>query len=158
MNNKNLIIKRVILKFLSAFAICFIFYNSSLNADDSTVQSRGVLEIINNLFSTLNIDISLSDKFVRKCAHFAEYFLLGTLLYFTVKSYTRKLQYEIYFALGIGFVTACIDETIQLFSEGRSGQISDVFLDFFGVCTAVFILYFIFKCASKRKTKTDRMY
>ncbi len=158
MNNKTLILKRVILTVLTVSAIGFIFYNSSLNADDSTVQSTGVLEFINNLLSSLNIDIALGDKLVRKCAHFVEYFLLGTLLYFTVESYAEKFKYRIVVTCGVGFVTACIDEFIQLFSQGRSAQFSDVILDFIGVCTAVFILYLIFKCASKRKTDKEVLF
>lgn len=158
MKNETLVLKRVFLSIMTVFMIGFIFYNSSLSADDSTVHSTGVRELINNLLSTLNIDVVLSENFVRKCAHFAEYSVLGTLLFFTVKSYINKLDLKITISLILGLVTACIDEIIQLFSAGRSGQFSDVILDFFGVCTAVLLFYFIFKCASKRKLETDRKY
>ena len=158
MNNKALIIKRISLSFLTAFFIGFIFYNSSLNADESTIHSTGVRELINNLLSSLNINIYLSEHFVRKCAHCAEYFVLGVMLFFTVKSYIVSLDYKIVIALCVGLLTASVDEIIQLYSDGRSGQLTDVILDFIGVCTAVCILYIIFKCVSKRKTETDRKY
>ncbi|MDD5833249.1 MAG: VanZ family protein [Clostridiales bacterium] len=46
-----------------------------------------------------------------------------------------------------GLLTALTDETIQLFVEGRSGQITDVWIDFAGVCfgTAAAILCKLFK-------------
>lgn len=153
MIDKTLVFKRSVLSFLTVLLIGFIFYNSSLNADDSSVQSSGVLDFINNLFRANSIDFCFSENFVRKCAHFAEYFALGALLFFTVKSYVNKLDYKITLAFIIGLVTACVDESIQLFSKGRSCQLSDVVLDFFGVCTAVLIFCFIFKCVSKRKFK-----
>ncbi|MDO5140406.1 MAG: VanZ family protein [Eubacteriales bacterium] len=45
-----------------------------------------------------------------------------------------------------GLLTALTDETIQLFVEGRSGQITDVWIDFAGVCfgTAAAILCKLF--------------
>lgn len=151
METKIIILKRIIFSVLTLFVVSFIFYNSSLNADESTVQSVGMLELINNMFASLHLDIELSEYFVRKCAHFAEYFVLGTLLYHTVKSYIDKLWYKVLVSFGIGLVIACVDETIQLFSNGRSAQFSDVLLDFFGVCTAVIIFNYIDKCVTKKK-------
>ena len=39
---------------------------------------------------------------------------------------------------GGGLLTALTDETIQMFSDGRSSQLTDVWLDFSGVCSGVF--------------------
>lgn len=149
---RSVVLKRGIFCTLTALLIAFIFINSALDADISSKESTGVLEFINNILSSLRIQLILSENFVRKCAHFAEYFALGTLLYFTVLSFTDKLNKKFYIPLCIGLITASVDETIQLFSPGRSGQFSDVLLDFFGVCTAVFILY-ISKNLFKRKDK-----
>ncbi|MBQ7133688.1 MAG: VanZ family protein [Ruminococcus sp.] len=132
--------------------IAFIFINSALDADTSSKESMGVLQFINNIFSTLNINLTLSENFVRKCAHFVEYFVLGTLLFFTARAFADLQIRKLFVPLCVGFLTACVDETIQLFSFGRSGQFTDVLLDFFGVCTAVFIFY-IFTKYSKRKDK-----
>ena len=35
-----------------------------------------------------------------------------------------------------GLLTALTDETIQLFVPGRSGQVTDIWIDFSGVMTA----------------------
>ncbi len=150
MKNKSIIFKRIIFTTLTLFLVGFIFYNSALDADESTVYSSGVLSIIEDFFHSLRINITISENFVRKCAHFAEFFTLGALLSFTVQSYINKLNYKFLSAPLLGLAVACIDETIQLYSAGRSGQLSDVILDFFGVCTAVLLFYLISKCVKKK--------
>jgi len=109
-----------------------------------------VREFLNSVLHSLNLSIVLSDHFVRKCAHFVEYFVLGTLLFFTVKLYLSKNSVKIFSAVAIGLAVAIVDESIQLFSVGRSAQFSDVLLDFFSVCTAVTMLYFAVKMKIKR--------
>ena len=42
-----------------------------------------------------------------------------------------------------GLMVAIIDESIQLFVPGRSGLITDVFIDFSGVITGLLIVYII---------------
>ncbi len=148
----GVVFKRSILCALTALMMAFIFINSALDADASSKESMGVLELLNNLLKSLNVDLLLSENFVRKCAHFAEYFVLGILLYFTVSSFADKRPRTLLVPLIVGFFTACVDETIQLFSIGRSGQFSDVLLDFSGVFTAVFIFYILINLF-KRKDK-----
>lgn len=143
MKDKKLVCLRVLLCALTAAMILFIFINSSLDAASSTVHSTGVREFINSLLHSLNIPIVFTEYFVRKCAHFAEYFVLGTLLFFTVKSFVSKLCSKIMLAPVLGLIVACVDETIQLFSAGRSGQFTDVLLDFGAVITAFVIFLFV---------------
>ena len=153
MKNNPALIKRVSLTLLTLFVIAYIFINSSFDADTSDSHSLGVTDILNNFLHSLNINITLSNHFVRKCAHFTEYFVLGVLLFYTVKAYISKLDYKILIAPACGLSVAAIDETIQLFSYGRSGQISDVLLDFSGTCTAVLILFFISRMRKSNKDK-----
>lgn len=139
MKNHRLMGKRILLCVLTVSLITFIFINSSLDAEMSTVHSTGVREFINCVLSALNIGIVLSENFVRKCAHFVEYFVLGTLLYYTVKSFILKPDKRIMTAPCVGLVVAVIDECIQLFSVGRSAQATDVLLDFSAVVFATII-------------------
>lgn len=152
MKKKSVAIKRVVLSLLTLFLIAYIFINSSFDADASDTQSLGVTAMLNDILHSLNINIILSNHFVRKSAHFTEYFVLGVLLFYTAKAYFSKIDYKIIVAPISGLVVACVDETIQLFATGRSGQITDVLLDFSGICTAVLILYVISKM---RKFKKD---
>ena len=76
--------------------------------------------------------------FVRKLAHFTEYFILGVLMFLSVNetSISRK---EIVTIILCVLVASC-DETIQLFSAGRSGKVADVLLDSAGAITGVLLL------------------
>ncbi|MDO4748090.1 MAG: VanZ family protein [Eubacteriales bacterium] len=140
---------------LTLSMITFIFVNSSFDANVSSQHSLGVREWINSIFSSLNIDIVLTDHVVRKCAHFAEYFVLGTLLFFTARAYLKKLLTVTLVSVLTGLLVAVIDEIIQLFSKGRSCQFSDVMLDLSAVICASIILFLIYKLVNKR-SKRDK--
>lgn len=136
---------------LCALIIGFIFMNSSFNADLSSSQSLGVRQFLNSVLKSLSINITLTEHFVRKCAHFVEYFVLGTTLYFTVLSFVRRLNKLMFIAPAVGLFVAIIDEFIQRFSSGRSAQVSDVILDFSGVCTAIIFVTLITLLINKIK-------
>ena len=60
------------------------------------------------------------------------------------------------FVLLIGLAVAGIDEGIQTFVQGRSGQISDVLLDFFGVTAACLILTLLHTLRKRKQDKARR--
>ena len=84
--------KRIVFLTLTIIWMGIIFYFSSKTATDSTTQSMFITEKIIRFF----IDdpsyqlLDFAENFVRKGAHFAEYFVLGGLVFFTVKSFTER--------------------------------------------------------------------
>lgn len=134
------LVKRVILSAVTLFIIAFIFANSATDADSSSQSSTSVMDLLNGVLKFCHINIMLSEHFVRKLAHFVEYFILGISIFFTVRSFNLRKTYCVFTVPLLGFAVASIDETIQLFSSGRSCQFSDVMLDFVGVTIAVFIM------------------
>lgn len=148
--NKSIIIKRTVLCLLTALIMGFIFYNSSLDADLSSEDSMSVRAMLNSILRIVKIDFELSENFVRKLAHFVEYFVLGSLMYFTARSFDLRRRVCAFLVPLSGFLIASIDETIQLFSIGRSGQFTDVLLDFIGVIIAVFILSVLSNILTKK--------
>ena len=68
----------------------------------------------------------LTDHIVRKLAHFCEYTLEGFLLMLCMRVYTRSYIWHISVPLLGGVLTALADETIQIYSPGRSSQVTDV--------------------------------
>ena len=70
--NKRLLIARIVLTVLTVAAIAAIFYNSSLSAVESTEQSSPLTDMINAFLHSIHINITLTEGFVRKLAHFAE--------------------------------------------------------------------------------------
>lgn len=108
----------------------FIFSNSLMPAVESSDLSGGISVQLYELLN-LNIDFEIFHTLIRKCAHFAEYAILGVFAGLAFK----KEYFVRVFALCV--LLASTDETIQLFVEGRSGQISDVLLDSVGACTGL---------------------
>ena len=76
---------------------------------------------------------------VRKLAHFCEYTLEGFLLMLCMRVYSRHPLRHITVPMLGGVLTALTDETIQLFSEGRSSQVTDVWLDSAGVLAGILV-------------------
>ena len=79
----------------------------------------------------------LTMHIVRKLAHFCEYMLEGFLLMLCMRVYSRHPLRHITVPMLGGVLTALTDETIQLFSEGRSSQVTDVWLDSAGVLAGI---------------------
>lgn len=146
---------RVIVFILTAGMIAFAFIHSSMPADLSSEESEGVMVILQNILDFFGFSTELTDHIVRKAAHFAEYTAIGMLLVSCAYSFSRTKPYRYYSQiLFAGLATAVIDETIQLNVAGRSGQITDVLLDFSGVITgSVFMLLFYMIYRKIRKIK-----
>ncbi len=147
MNNKKI---RIIFLVLTAACLAFIWINSSFDGEESSGISGGVLGIINDFIMSLGFKKEFSEHIIRKTAHFTEYaglsFLITTdfkLIYYDMKKCWDKVLFS-------GLLTAVIDETIQLFPVGRSGKITDVWIDFGGVCCAFVVTMLIYRFLEKR--------
>ena len=140
--------KRLIWTVAAVLYILFIYSNSLKTADLSSADSGHVLMLLRDLFTTAGIESRwLTEHIIRKAGHFTEYSLLGLILYQCVKLYNFDRKKRLYIHGAAGFLIPFIDETIQLFVSGRSGQISDVWLDFSGVAAGTIIaalLFFIY--------------
>ena len=131
---------RVLFTLALAACIAFIFSNSMQVAGASQQASSRVLGLMQQGLARLGMPGlagRLTVRFVRKLAHFCEYTLEGFLLALCLRVYTRRFFRHISWPVLGGLLTALTDETIQLFSDGRSGQLTDVWLDFAGVLTGI---------------------
>lgn len=127
------------LTLLSVFWIAVIFSFSLQSGDESGKLSSGIVAWFVGLFFPEDFaHIELVHFLVRKAAHFTEYFILGVLLSLTVRE--AKWKRILLAPWLMGTCVACCDETIQLFSDGRAGQITDVMIDSSGVFTGCVIL------------------
>ncbi len=125
-------------KILILFYLCFIYGNSLTPAVISSKESGYFLIRIQNLLSGAGIDAWwLTEHLVRKAAHFTEYAGLGFLLAMNTGAGMVPVFCHLKQNLTAAIFMPFIDETIQLFVEGRSGQISDVWLDMAGIFAGV---------------------
>lgn len=157
--------KRVLLAFLYlvlALWVGFIFYNSSLCADDSNESSgffvRFFIERIMGLdFESTDEDtLAFVTKLVRKAAHFTEYAILSAILFFIVVLYRGMCAMCVVIPTATSFVIAMLDELSQRFASGRSPQISDVLIDTAGALIASLVLLFALSLITKIKEKYVR--
>lgn len=137
-----LIAGRVIFTFALIGCIVFIFSNSLQIADVSERASGRVLGMMQSVLRHLGLSGAadrLTMHIVRKLAHFCEYMLEGFLLMLCLRVYTRHFFKHVSWPMLGGLLTALTDETIQLFVPGRSGQVTDVWIDFSGVMTGLVV-------------------
>ena len=122
--------------------IVFIFSNSMKIGEVSQGSSGRVLALLQGVLRRLGhpaLAQRLTDHIVRKLAHFCEYTLEGFLLMLCMRVYTRSYIWHISVPLLGGVLTALTDETIQIFSPGRSSQVTDVWLDSAGVLAGILV-------------------
>lgn len=125
--------------------IAFIWGHSLIPGDPSKNESLIILNIVNNFLGLIGIDYQLSLFLMRKIAHFTEYFIFGILLLTTLRLYVDKIREKIFNILFIGLAVPVIDEFIQLFVDGRGGEIRDVIIDFSGVLTGMLLSFLIIR-------------
>ena len=84
--------KRIIFLTLTIAWMSLIFWLSSKTASDSTVQSFSLTEWFFKLFVNNPSEefLGFAENIVRKLAHFTEYFILGGLVFGTVKAFINK--------------------------------------------------------------------
>ena len=84
--------------------------------------------------------------FIRKCAHFTEFAVLGGLTFNALARWQARTgwQQAVWAALG-GLLVAISDEIHQAFVPNRGPAVTDVLIDFSGVLCGVLLLWWIFK-------------
>ena len=134
------IVGRVVFTLALAGCIWFIFSNSMAVAQVSSASSGRVLQLMQAALRRLGhpaLARRLTQHVVRKMAHFCEYMLEGFLLMLCMRVYSRHPLRHITVPMLGGVLTALTDETIQLYSPGRSSQVTDVWLDSVGVLAGI---------------------
>lgn len=123
---------------LLVLIVGFVFSNSLEIATESSQKSGSLLTLLLEWLPFLRG--WFTEHILRKLGHFAEYTLVGMVLMLCLRSCTVRLWTNITKPILGGVLIALTDETIQLFVAGRSGQISDVWLDSSGVCTGLLVM------------------
>lgn len=122
-------------------------------ADVSSNLSGGITLILYNIIKQIGSSISMETfhLVIRKLAHFTEYFILGLLTFLALVPYTISFKQKLIVIFGYGFIFASLDETIQLFVEGRAGSVRDVLIDSAGVLFSIMITTGLFTLRKKLK-------
>ena len=132
--------KRWILYIVLGLIVFFIWDNSLQNGGTSDgfslIFAKWIAPIANKLGFYGNI--WALNRIIRKLAHLTEFTILGGVLYVVLRRY---IEYgTVVKTIGVGIVIACLDEFIQLFSLGRSSQLSDVLIDTVGIIIGISVV------------------
>jgi VanZ family protein len=121
----------------------FIWYNSIMNGEESTEMSDGFSDRVEEILENVGVDVEMDSHTTRKSAHFFEFAVHGLLMFITLK--TAKTVHVMGWAAAGSFLTAVVDECIQLFSDGRSGNIVDICIDCSGALCGILLMWLIFR-------------
>lgn len=155
--------KRIIYILMTLVWVGIIFSFSLQPAEVSDQTSRGVWDWIMETFlaeTSEELQVMLTRQFdflhflLRKFGHFSEFFILGILSMLTLQQ--TKFHHKGIIGIVFCVLVASVDETIQLFVSGRSGQISDVVLDSVGAIVGVTFLLTVRKI-KKNLIKKDKV-
>jgi VanZ family protein len=119
---------------------------SNQKAEQSTEKSQS---LVKNTIATvykifhpnaneekINEIVEKYDVPVRKIAHFTEFLILGTLVFFTLRLYNIS---SIFIMILFCVAYATFDEFHQLFVQERSGNIIDIIIDSLGSISSILI-------------------
>lgn len=148
MQQRHLLVRRVISWSLVILWMGLIFWFSAQNGDRSSALSGGLIEKIASMITPHFADwteeqqaevIAQWQFIVRKLAHFTEYALLGVLMMLALSAHTHRMLSQILIAAAIGLLYAAGDEWHQSFVPGRGPGIRDVCIDFLGALTGILL-------------------
>lgn len=132
--------KRWILYIVLCLIVFSIWDNSLQNGGNSDGFSLIFAEWLTPVAHKLGFhgNIWALNRVVRKLAHLTEFTILGGILYVILRRY---IEYgTVVKTIGVGIVIASLDEFIQLFSLGRSSQLSDVLIDTVGIIIGISVV------------------
>lgn len=135
--NWKAVLIRVLFTAILLGTVVFIFSNSHQAGALSGIRSERVTAWVNAAFAKVGLGVTISELAIRKLGHLAEFMLLGFWLMLTLRVYTRRVVAFISWPLLAGLLVAVCDEFYQTFVPGRSGQMSDVLIDFAGVLLGI---------------------
>lgn len=144
--------KALIRVLLCVIWIVLIFYNGTRPGKISQKSSHEVIKVASKVMhiKTSSIDkpgIQLSEinYYVRKNAHFIQYFILSILLCSAARQFKLCTTSQIFIILFLLLLFPLIDEVIQKYIPGRTSNIFDIVIDFSGGVLAMIISNILLK-------------
>lgn len=128
-----------LLYILLGCTLMFIWGNSLMPASVSGAISAFVKDILSRIFGLM--EDTEGDGLLRKLAHGLEFAALGTELLLLGREKIWPWSQVVLSGLAVSL----LDETIQLFVEGRSGAIRDIWIDMGGFFFGILVCYMIIK-------------
>ena len=156
----SLKIKGIIKVLICVIWLGVIFYNGSRPGEVSQKTSKEVIKVASKVISIKTTKIDKSginfydiNYYVRKNAHFFQYFIFGILLCNALREFKLYKTSEIFILLFILLFFPVIDELMQKYIPGRTSNIFDIIIDFSGGLLAVLIVNISYKLCKSSSPK-----
>jgi len=142
----------LIIIILALMIFLFSSEDAKKSSDTSGKITNFVISIVYKDFDSLSDSEKLSirsktEHFVRKSAHFLEFFTLSFFLMvhvFSLLEYKRKKNlFSFLIVIPLGVIYAIFDEYHQFFVDGRGPMAKDVLIDSAGVLTGALIAFIL---------------
>lgn len=131
--------------------LAVIWGNSLIPGEISGRISGFVTELLGMLLGLTAGESGGGHGLLRKLAHFSEFACLGTLLTWRFAMGAQRGKALITQTLLGGLMAACVDETIQIFVDGRGSSLLDVWIDACGAAVGMAVLLFGHHLIKKKK-------
>ncbi len=136
----------------------FIFSNSLTVGKESAQQSGKIVNLVKELLNSVNIhpdDHNLS-FFIRKGAHFSEYFALGLFTAMLFKSLLTKEKFVFLSPIYCYIIALCDEFICQRITEGRGPQLTDTLIDLSGALLATLLVFVVLYFKSKKDKNYEK--
>ena len=163
--SKKYLIWTIIIGVLAIAINAYIIMHSCLDANQSTEASKGVVEVSEEVVNTVSPGTVTPENhdsfatFIRKLfGHFGLFVISGLLsslaIYFAFNPQRWSKYYLlIIISLAFGLSMGILTELIQLNVPGRSGQFTDVLIDFGGYLLGFSIILLILFLIIRKQNK-----
>ena len=148
--------KKNILIILLIISMGTMYYFSSQDGPTSTAQSNTVIQVIDKIRDRVTLHneklIKINESIiselkkhkksvvVRKAAHFSIYAVIGGLAMIVMYSFSKKVFLSATISFIFSILFAIFDERSQLKVDGRSGNLTDVFIDSSGALLSIILV------------------
>ena len=163
--SKKYLVWTIIISLLSLAVNIFIIVHSCLNASQSSEASGGLVEFLAKIINSIkpgsitDQNIGSFSNFIRKAVGqfglFMSSGLLTTLAAHLILNMFNWAKYylQIIIALVWGLSLAILTEVIQLNVDSRSGEFTDVLIDYSGYLLGFLIIFLILFFIIKKQKK-----
>ena len=145
-------VKKYWLWIVAVLYTLLIFRNSFATGQQSGSLSTAITQVFYNFLVKIRITVPFDTLhfFVRKAAHFSEFFVLGFLVY--QANIRQPLFQKPWICILLWMILPpLMDEAIQLFTPGRSGMVTDSLIDMSGYLLAWLLSLWLFPKKEKQE-------
>lgn len=150
--------RKLLILLAVVFWMAIIFKLSAQPGEQSNLLSTKVTTIIVSLAKLFRPDVNVLslNHFIRKCAHFLAYLVLGIIVLFAMRRIGLMGNQGVVFTLMLCISYAFTDELHQAFVPGRTPKLLDVLIDSSGASLGIGI-YVLFVENRWKELKQKRL-